>query len=137
MEDSIKKAVEEYQCPGCVCGGDTECYEKGDGIECGKHVAGTTAFPVAGRFFLGMPIGFCRTANIENFKLYMFERLEDCWGYDKYNVPAWKHLDENGNTLVRGISPRVNMPFIHVILGDCMVGIDCLEVTKEDIDAMD
>jgi len=137
MEENIKTAVENYQCPGCVCGGDTECYEKGENIECGKHVAGTTAYPVVGRFFLGMPTGFCRTSNIENFKLYVFESLADCWGYDKWNVPVWKHLDENGNTLVRGMSPRVNMPFVHVILGDCMDEIDCLEITKEDIDGMD
>ena len=30
MKDLHKKAIEEYQCPGCVCGSNTDCYEKID-----------------------------------------------------------------------------------------------------------
>lgn len=133
----VGSAIEEYQCPGCVCGSDTECYEKGDNLECKKHVAGTMAMPHIGKFLLGMPTGFCRTGNIEEFKVYIFENLSKGWGFDKFNVPVWKHLDKNGNTLVRGISPRINAPFLHVVLGDCMDDIDCLEINQSDIDEMD
>jgi len=57
--------------------------------------------------------------------------------YDNFNVPCWKHLDKHGNTLVRGLKPRLNMPFLHIYLGDVRDQVECLEITKEDIDNMD
>lgn len=38
----MNEAVKEYQCCGCVSG--EECYQKGLGIECNKHVPGTRGF---------------------------------------------------------------------------------------------
>ncbi len=137
MEENIKNAVEEYQCPGCVCGSDTECYEEGISLSCGKHVTGTRVLG-SGIFLLGMPKGFNRIGDNEklNPKIYKTYESSD-WKYDKWNIPIWKHLDKNGNTLVRGISPRINTSFLHIFLEDCRDKIDCLEITQDDIDGMD
>ncbi|MCK5611224.1 hypothetical protein KAR91_55655 [Candidatus Pacearchaeota archaeon] len=140
MDEKTKKAVEEYQCLGCVCGSGTECYEKIDlNLACVKHVAGTSSIGV-GVFYLGMPTGFCRKGQGNEMKINIFpnfESLKSVWEYDKYNVPCWKHLDQNSNTLVRGLSPRVNEPFLHVVLGDHIDKIDCLEITESDLEGMD
>jgi len=138
-----RKAVETYQCPGCVCGSDFKCFERDDsksvGIGCTKHCAGTMMLGV-GSMFLGMPIGFNRLGprpeNPEQkMKLVILRNYED-FEYDKFNIPVWKHKDEHGNTLVRGLSPRLNHSFLHVRLDDCFDKIDCLEITKEDIEEM-
>jgi len=138
MNEKIKKIIETYQCPGCVTGGDTSCYEKGDNLECSKHGSGTLGSGI-GMFYLGLPKAFCRIGFIkqESFCLYIFENIEKGWGYDKFNIPVWKHLDKHGNTLVRGLSPRINHPFLHIFIGDYLKEIDCLEITQEDIDEMD
>jgi len=136
IDINIKNAIEEYQCPGCVVGGDISCYEKGDSLECDKHVSGTTMIPI-GRIFLGMPKGFNRHGPVEGMSIDIFKTFSDGWGYTKLNIPVWKYLDNNGNTLVRGISPRINAPFIHVFLEDCIDKIDCTEITKIDLDGMD
>lgn len=137
MKEEIKKAVEEYQCPGCVCGSDISCYQKGEGVECFRHVAGTTLMPQIGRIFLGMPKGFNRLGLCEKFKITIFEEVEDGWVFDKFNVPVWQYLDKHGNTLVRGICPRINWPFLHVFLGDVRSEIDCIEITQKDVNEMD
>lgn len=130
--------VEEYQCPGCVCGSDTSCYKSDNGsLACTKYVSGTMAFPMVGSFFLGMPKGFNRLGSEDKLKINIFAKLSDGWGYDKFNVPVWKHLDKHGNTLVRGICPRVNNPFLHIFLENCIDEIDCLEITKKDMEQMD
>ena len=136
LDNLIKTAVEKYQCPGCVCGMDTSCYEKGINDECGRHVLGILLSDI-GKIFLGMPIGFTRVGPFEDMKLSIFRKFKDGWGYDKFNVPVWKHLDERGNTLVRGINPRINSPFLHIFIGDQMNQIDCLEITTKDINEMD
>ena len=139
MKEKIKKAIENYQCSGCVEGSNIECFKKSDsGVGCGKHCAGTR-MSNAGRIFLGMPKGFCRLGQDKKFpmEINIFEKLEDGWGYDKLNVPVWKYLDEHGNTLVRGLSPRINKPFLHVFLEDSIPTINCLEITKIYIDEMD
>lgn len=137
MERKIVEVIECYQCPGCVCGMDISCYKKGEGLACVKHVAGTRLFPYVGLIFLGLPVGFCRLGQVEETEISIFACFADGWGYNKFNVPVWKHLDEHGNTLVRGISPRVNQPWIHIFIGDCLNKIDCLEITSEDISEMD
>jgi len=132
-----KSIVEEYQCPGCLYGTNLNCYEKsnGRGLECSKHVAGTRSRIES--FFLGMPKGFNRLGSQDKLKINIFEKFADGWGYDKFNVPVWKYLDEQGNTIVRGISPRINAPFLHVFAGNFIDEINCLEITKADLDKMD
>ena len=129
-------AVDEYQCCGCVLGGEP-CYEKGANEECAKHVPGTMAFPGIGIFLLGMPTGFNRLGPAKEMKVKIFKTFSDGWGYNMFNIPVWKHLDKNGNTLVRGLSPRTNFPFLHVFLENCLDEIDCLEITNADIRDMD
>ena len=139
----IKEMVDTYQCPGCVGGSSTEdgCYiERTSSYEgCSAHVSGTTSLST-GKFFLGMPTGFTRIGQEKNMKLALFsscENQEKMWEYSRYNVPVWKFLDSNGNTLVRGLKPRLNAPFIHIIRGNCLDKIDCLEITDADISEMD
>ena len=134
-----KEAIEEYQCPGCVSGSDTSCYETNyqNNISCEKHCAGTMAMGI-GRFFLGMPKGFNRLGSSEHIKLKIYKSYESSdWKYNKFNIPVWKHINNKGHTIVRGMMPRVNEPFLHVFLEDCMDKVDCLEITEEDILGMD
>jgi len=139
MDKKQKEIIEEYQCAGCVCGGDTSCFEAhkivGD-LSCGKHVAGTMATGI-GKFFLGMPIGFCRIGH-DKLEINIFKSIETSWGYDKFNVPVWKHKNEKGHVFVRGIRPRLNMPFLHIII-NCpeFDKIDCINITEKDMDEMD
>ena len=146
-----EEAIKEYQCPGCVSGPDLSCVTKCDtGIGCGAHCPGTMMFPIAGTIFLGMPKGFDRRGPSDKMALYLFQSFEDYEkesshptvigtksGYDEFNIPVWKFLDKNGNTVVRGLRPRINVPFLHVILGDCRDKINCLEVTQEMQSMMD
>jgi hypothetical protein len=136
MENKIKEAIEEYQCSGCVCGSGIECYEKGGGEECKKHVIGTLISGI-GKIFLGMPKGFDRLGVFHTQKICIFSTFSNGWGYNKFNIPVWKYLDQKGNVLVRGLSPRTNTPFLHIFLCDCLKEIDCLEITNKDIDEMD
>jgi hypothetical protein len=144
------EAILEYQCPGCTNGPSLSCVTECDkGIGCGSHCSGTTIIPL-GSVFLGMPKGFNRVGSAEKMPLHIFASYDDfCkdWGrntvngyaegYDMWNVPVWKFLDQHGNTLVRGLSPRTNGTFLHVILGDCRDKINCLEITKELQEKMD
>jgi hypothetical protein len=70
-------------------------------------------------------------------KINIFEKFSDGWDYDQFNIPVWKHLDENGNTIVRGISPRINAPFLHVYSGNCLSEISCKLITSDYIGCMD
>jgi hypothetical protein len=151
---NITEAVKEYQCSGCTNGPYEECFSKASNHSgCAKHCAGTFPYmvPAAGHIFLGMCKGFNKLGPVEDMKLQIMVNIEEYTGrefskcsmfkemgiYNNFNIPVWKHLDEFGNTLVRGLSPRVNRPFLHVFLGDVREFIHCLEITKEDIDAMD
>jgi hypothetical protein len=139
MKKALKKAVETYQCTGCLKGSDTTCFKQKEdfGIGCGEHFSGTFLSNV-GKIFLGMPKGFNRLGKAEDTKIQIYNSYEECdWKFDKFNIPVWKHLDENGNTLVRAIMPRRNEPFIHIFLENCLDKINCLEITKDDINAMD
>jgi hypothetical protein len=136
MEEKIKDAIEKYQCSGCVCGSDVSCYKPSETEACGKHVVGTAVTGI-GKIFLGMPKGFNRLGPAETMAINIFKSISDGWKFDFLNIPVWKYLDSNGNTIVRGISPRINSPFLHVFLGDCMDNIDCAEITNDDLDGMD
>jgi len=135
----IEEAIKNYQCVGCVSGPYPECFSNdGNGSQCDKHCAGTTIFGI-GSFFLGMPTGFNRKGSFKDTKISIYESLlSSTWGaYDKLNVPVWKYLDEHGNTIVRGICPRTNYPWIHIFLENCILEIDCIEITDDDLNGMD
>lgn len=142
MTFTPKQATEEYQCPGCVVGSDTDCGKyKQDakaGIGCSSHVAGTRCYPFAGLIFLGMPKGFTRTGKEEHdLKITVFENISD-FTYNFLNVPTWKWKNEKGHVFVRGHYPRINMTFMHLFLSDNgYENIRCYELTKEDLEGMD
>lgn len=153
MSEIILEAVKKYQCPGCVYGSDTSCYEKNEeGMGCGKHGAGTMLRTETGliSLFLGMPKGFCRvgptTKRIEErLKIIIFETWKEKhrqWGeYDKFNVLVWAY-EKDGVTFIRGLSPRINRPFLHVVLETLEKNIyDVFDkrpiLSDADIDEMD
>jgi hypothetical protein len=140
MEKKFKDAIEEYQCSGCMKGGDISCFKVNEagGIGCGNHYAGTMISGI-GKIFLGMPKGFNRLGEQSGLVPNIFRSFESSsWGYDnKFNRPVWKHLTKDGHTLVRGLMPRKNEPFLHIYLENCLDKIDCLEITEEDINQMD
>lgn len=133
------EAVKEYQCVGCSGGPYSTCFKEDEnGIGCGNHSAGTFVSG-AGRFFLGLPCGFNR---LGEGRVYIIifdneERHKDWDSYNKYNVPIWMHLDKHSNTLVRGIHPRINIPFLHIFLGDHRKYVNAVhEITAEEIKEM-
>lgn len=140
MEKKFKEVIENYQCPGCVVGGDIECFEQNnnDGIGCGKHHAGTMTYPFVGSFFLGMPKGFNRLGKDNDLKPIIYETFESSeWKYDMWNVPVWKYKNKEGHVIVRGLMPRRNESFLHIFLEDCIDKINCIEISHDDIEGMD
>ncbi len=131
------KFIKNYQCSGCIKGSFPECFTENTngGIGCENHFAGTGIMGL-GKIFLGMPKGFNRLGECDKMKPYIFETFKSGWGYDMFNVPVWKYL-KDGHTFVRGISPRINTPFIHVYLENCIEQIKCLEITEEELSNMD
>jgi hypothetical protein len=139
MKENIKQAIEEYQCSGCVCGYNTECFESNEigGCGCGKHHAGTIVSFI-GNIFLGMPKGFNRLGEYTKLQPTIYETFESSeWKYNMWNIPVWKHLTKDNHTMVRGIMPRKNEPFLHVFLENCLDKINCLEITQADVNGMD
>jgi hypothetical protein len=138
MDDKIKLAVETYQCPGCVAGCDITCYEQAKmfhhEISCKNHVAGTVIYPIVGRIFLGMPKGFNRLGKCDTMKINILTSFVD--EFDSVNIAVWKYL-YNGNTIVRGLRPRINEPFIYIFLENCMDKINCLKITDEFLESID
>lgn len=139
MKNHVKKAIEDYQCVGCVSGSDTSCFLRNpDGGEgCGRHLAGTFVSGI-GKIMLGMPKGFCRVGHQNDLRPNIYPTFQDSdWKYGKWNVPTWKYLSPEGHTFVRGFRPRTNSPFLHIFLENCIDKVSCLEITQEDIDYMD
>lgn len=143
MDKKVSVAIERYQCSGCISGSDVSCFKENEagGIGCGEHFSGTMISGI-GKVFLGLPKGFNRLGHFDNMKPTIFKSFKDFresgWGeYDNFNRPVWKHLDKNGNTLVRGLMPRRNEPFLHIFLENCISQIHCVEISKDEIDEMD
>lgn len=135
---TIIEAIREYQEPGAVSSFDPATATIQHGWK--EHCPGTYS-PQIGTILLGMPKGFSRLGPIDIGKIarsiFIFETFEEGWGYNMFNVPVWKYMDKHGNTLVRGLSPRVNTPFIHIFLGNHMDKINCIEITDADLEDMD
>lgn len=132
------EAIQNYQCNGCVSGPYPKCYEESRSlgeISCENHCPGTWLSGV-GKIFLGLPKGFNRLGHCDKTKIFMFKKFKDGWGYEIFNIPVWKYKDEFGNVIVRGLSPRINLPFIHIFLEDCLDEIDCELITNEMINEM-
>lgn len=136
----LETMVEEFQCPGCVCGGDTKCgrFEKsespGYGATCAGHVLGTSIMGV-GHIALGMPKGFNQSArgsshavgtpNKMEIRLYPKGTERPTW--NNLNIPVWA-MEKDGFLFVRTYSPRIDRGRVDVIeggkLSECPQALD-------------
>jgi len=118
---TIIEMVEEFQCPGCVCGSDTKCgfYKNDKDLNaCSSHVLKTFILGI-GYIAIGLPRGFCRPGPNEGIKNKMAIRLWDDGKYpawDKLNIAVWA-MEEEGTLFVRTYSPRINYSVVDVIDG--------------------
>lgn len=121
MKNTHLKMVEQFQCPGCVCGHDTECgrfmLDTKYGATCSSHVLGTFMLGV-GCLALGLPKGFCRAGwergeHRNQMAIRLWEGGE-MPKWDRFNVPVWA-LERDGYLFVRTFSPRNNQTFVDVI----------------------
>lgn len=125
MDSKQQQLIEQFQCPGCVCGGDTKCdafaFESLPNMfRCKSHVPGTTIMP-GGRVSLGLPKGFDkvgllierpsdeRSTNIR----FITNPLKE---YDHLNVPVWA-MEKDGFLFIRTMCPRLNYTYVDIIEG--------------------
>ena len=135
----MKEMIEEYQCPGCVCGSDIECgkYKLDEGSNnCAGHCIGTTISGGIGKILLGFSKGFNRVGFDTNLKPWFYKDVQD-FSYDKFNIPVRKYKNEKGHILVKGLMPRLNQTFLQVFKSGDIDKIKALEITEEDINSMD
>lgn len=118
--------VEEFQCPGCVCGSDTSCGRYNfseDDKKCTGHVLGTM-LGLGNSIALGLPKGFhkpgwdfsrepVRARNTIDVRLWAKGESPE---WDHLNVPVWA-MEQDGYLFVRTFAPRVNMSWVDVIEG--------------------
>lgn len=133
------QAIKTYQVPGDIGDFDETNFEIQEGGYGWKDHHPATYASGIGKIYLGMPKGFNRLGEFTDMDLMIFKDYEQFSSFFKppFNLPVWKFLDEHKNTLVRGLMPRINRPFICVILGNCLDKINCYELTKEDQEGMD
>ena len=99
---TIKELITQYMCPGCMSGQGSDCpmYNyKASAYNCSSAHPGTFMSD-AGALFLGFPAGFTRRGPQKDFKPELFESWEafqKTYGYDKFNIPVWKHLDDQAH----------------------------------------
>lgn len=141
-------AMKKIQCDFCVTrnrikNGEFPCFSSKDknrmGLQCDD------CFPDrATKSVIGLPRGFSILGECENcliiFQDYSQFTKEFPGGrYTRGNVPVWKYFDvKNSWTIVRGLSPRINAPFIHVFLENCLDKIPgALNITQAEVDSMD
>lgn len=142
------EAIKEYQCPGCAYGLDpapTSCpsFKLALASGCKNHIPGTMELG-KGTLFTGMPKGFDRVgpSGIASVKLRIAYDSEDFVAELKlkhpFSLAVWKHLDKHGNTLLRCYSPRTNVGWSVVILGDHRDKFPyAIEITAEQVEEMD
>ena len=124
LKETSKNLVEEFQCPGCVCGGDIKCgkFKLNDsyGVFCEGHVLGTS-IGIGNYFALGLPKGFCKPGFNQNHEcrntmnIRLWER-GTAPNWNKLNVPVWA-MEKDGFLFVRTFSPRLNTAYVDVIEG--------------------
>lgn len=120
--------VKEFQCAGCVIGGDTDCgkytpYQDGT-AGCMAHIMGTTTPTKNGivSFALGLPKGFNRGGRCWSDKhrwhsamyIRLFPKGDTLPVYDFLNVPVWA-MERDGFLFVRTAMPRMGEFAVDVI----------------------
>ena len=146
---NAKEMIEEYQCPGCVCGSDTSCgkYKEStafNGVFCESWVPGTIVWP-NGAIALGMPKGFnkghkpYRAPSFNDRGNYPMSFLtsDQTFEFNKFNVAVWC-LEMKNALFVRMFSPRINMTVTLVFDGKTQKDV-CPEATniQSILDEMD
>ena len=123
----LEKMVEEFQCPGCVCGGDIKCgsYKQGPyGTACDGHVLGTS-IGIGNSFALGLPRGFNKPGfdidpkggfKVPNEMSIRLWKKGDAPDWDHLNIPVWA-MEKGGHLFVRTYCPRINYGHVDVIQG--------------------
>ena len=123
---TAEELVEEFQCPGCVCGSDVSCGEfklemNGGGVACSGHVLGTFVHP-GGTFALGLPKSFNHFGKNDDgsgrnrLYIWMYPSGSDlpCWDY--LNIAIWAQ-EIRGFLFVRSYAPRIDESIVQVIEG--------------------
>lgn len=136
MADKKIEMIEEFQCPGCVCGGGTDeangCFKPSeshpgwDTFSCDAHMPGTMIMGL-GSIYLGLPKGFNRVGMRSESAFRKAKNPGECHNirfwlkgadpqYDNLNVPVWA-MEKDGYLFVRTYMPRINDTKIDVIEG--------------------
>ncbi len=128
MNPVQRQMIEEFQCPGCVCGAgvDSGCYEPdGDQFTCDRHCAGTLVSHI-GTINLGLPKGFNRLGPLDQRvagnTIRLYESVETMPQYNEFNVPVWG-MERDGYLFVRCYMPRVNQTYVDVIKGGTIANL--------------
>jgi len=141
-EEVYKEMTEKFQCPGCVCGSDTECGKyklSSDCHSCDGHVLGTMTLS-AGSFALGLPKGFCKPPRdlkdpnrrpVARMVIRFYASWEDGHiAWNKLNIPVWA-MEQDGYLFIRVYMPRVDMGAVEVIKdGKLSMAPGALNVTE-------
>ncbi|KKN55675.1 hypothetical protein LCGC14_0579770 [marine sediment metagenome] len=124
MNKEQKNMIEEFQCPGCVCGLDTTClnfkFDDNDlwGFRCKGHAIGTTIMGI-GHVALGLPKGFARINKSEQQTCkirFHLDPIQIQKFSGKFNIVVWA-MEKNGYFFMRTYSPRVDRSFVDVVKG--------------------
>lgn len=118
----LKVLVEQFQCPGCVCGSSTNCGHfvegnfHGGGGFCGGHILGTmiSTYLIA----MGLPMGFNRFNHDKPSKIIFWN--EDPPRYVNTCFPVWAYEgqgESKGFLFLRVVEPRIDRMSIHVVKG--------------------
>lgn len=151
MTERERELIEEYLCPGCICGSGTDCgnHKRPDGYTgCATHVLGTSILGV-GSLALGMPKGFnrpglrepmspkpgaARSRSMMCIRVWTDGEKPD-WNH--LNVPVWA-MEKDGILFARTYSPRIEWSAVDVIDGlkidDCPAGTIDVGAFYDEID---
>ena len=124
MNKTIDDLVDEFQCPGCVCGSGIDCGEYSfdpDYMQCIAHVLGTQ-IDLGNHIALGLPKGFNKPGysgtvtkpknrNTMSIRLWVVDTAPD---WDHLNIPVWA-LEQEGTLFVRTYLPRMNIGYVDVV----------------------
>jgi len=89
MNDQIKEAVQDYQCPGCMKSSFDICFTENSviGQGCSSHSPGTF-MALAGAIFLGLPKGFNRIGPCEGMIPIIFSKYTKAEEFNMWNIPV-------------------------------------------------
>lgn len=150
MRKNHEKLIEQYQCPGCVCGSKPKgcpsykpksiSWAGAEGVTCEGHVIGTRMGLIP--FALGLPKGFCRPGVDPVTREPVTKMLIRLWPFgqvprwDKFNVPVWG-MEYGGAVFVRTYMPRNNLTAVDVLESASIKQVKPIHDVVEFVDEMD